>query len=86
MKNILLIGVGGTGSKAVDIFYQKYNELGNQTGNKISALVFDTDAGDVKNITAATPVVMADTASVGTICERLGKHTLREWFPCDDNV
>ena len=47
MKNILLIGVGGTGSKAVDIFYQKYNELGNQTGNKISALVFDTDAGDV---------------------------------------
>ncbi|MBO5897790.1 MAG: hypothetical protein J6R04_02135 [Clostridia bacterium] len=86
MKNILLIGVGGTGSKAVDIFYQKYNELGNQTGNKISALVFDTDAGDVKNITAATPVVMADTASVGTICERLGKHTLREWFPCDDNA
>lgn len=86
MKNILLIGVGGTGSKAVDIFYQKYNELGNQTGNKISALVFDTDAGDVQKITAATPVVMADPASVGTICDRFGKEYLREWFPCDDNA
>jgi cell division GTPase FtsZ len=28
-KNILLIGVGGTGSKAVDIFFQKCKELGN---------------------------------------------------------
>ena len=27
MKNILLIGVGGTGSKAVDIFFQKKQEF-----------------------------------------------------------
>lgn len=84
MKNILLIGVGGTGSRAVDIFFQKKNELGAQSGNHVTALVFDTDAGDVKNISAATPVVMADTASVGTICDRFGKEYLREWFPCDD--
>lgn len=86
MKNILLIGVGGTGSRAVDIFYQKYHELGNQTGNNITALVFDTDAGDVQKITSATPVVMADPASVGTICDRIGKVFLREWFPCDENA
>ena len=86
MKNILLIGVGGTGSRAVDIFYQKYHELGNQTGNNITALVFDTDAGDVQKITSATPVVMADPASVGTICDRIGKVFLKEWFPCDDNA
>lgn len=84
MKNILLIGVGGTGSKAVDIFFQKYNELGNQTGNNITALVFDTDAGDLKKISAAKTVAMADTASVGTICDRFGKEFLKEWFPCDD--
>lgn len=86
MKNILLIGVGGTGSKAVDIFFQKCNELGNQTGNNITALVFDTDAGDLKKITAAKTVVMADNASVGTICDRFGTNFLKEWFPCDDKA
>ncbi|MBQ7828860.1 MAG: hypothetical protein IJ345_01140 [Clostridia bacterium] len=82
-KNILLIGVGGTGSNAVDTFFKKYHELGNQTDNKVTALVFDTDAGDLKRITAAKTVAMSDTASVGTICDRLGKEHLREWFPCD---
>ena len=86
MKNILLIGVGGTGSKAVDIFFQKCNELGNQTGNNITALVFDTDAGDLKKIQAAKTVVMADNASVGTICDRFGKEFLKEWFPSDDKA
>ena len=86
MKNILLIGVGGTGSKAVDIFYKKKEELGNQTGNNITALVFDTDAGDLKRITAAKTVVMADNASVGTICDRFGREYLKEWFPCDDKA
>ena len=82
-KNILLIGVGGTGSNAVNTFYKKFKELGNQTDNKVSALVFDTDAGDLKKITDARTVVMADSASVGTICDRFGKQYLREWFPCD---
>ncbi len=86
MKNILLIGVGGTGSNAVDIFFQKKEELGNQTDNNITALVFDTDAGDLKRITAAKTVEMADNASVGTICDRLGTEYLREWFPCDDKA
>ncbi len=84
MKNILLIGVGGTGSKAVDIFFQKKKEFAQQNDNHITALVFDTDAGDIKRIKAATPIVMADPASVGTICDRVGKEYLREWFPCDD--
>ena len=47
MKNILLIGVGGTGSNAVDILTQKRKEFGNQTGNRITSIVFDTDAGSV---------------------------------------
>lgn len=84
MKNILLIGVGGTGSRAANIFFKKYKELGNHKGNHVTALVFDTDAGDIKSIDSATSVVMADVASVGTICDRLGHRILREWFPCDD--
>ena len=86
MKNILLIGVGGTGSRAVDIFFKKYNELSKQNDNHITALVFDTDAGDINEIKEATPIVMTDPASVGTICDRLGKARLREWFPCDNKA
>lgn len=85
MKNILLIGVGGTGSSAVDILYQQIKEFGNQTDNHITALVFDTDVGCVKTITAATAVPMADNGSVGTICDRIGIQYLREWFPCDES-
>ncbi len=85
MKNILLIGVGGTGSKTVDILFQKVQELG-QNENRINAVVFDTDAGDIKKIEWATPIPMADNASVGTICDRIGSNFIREWFPCEDKA
>ncbi len=84
MKNILLIGVGGTGSNAVDILYQKIKEFGKQNDNRISAVVFDTDAGAVSEISSATAISMADSATVGAICDRIGNQYLREWFPCDD--
>ncbi len=86
MKNILLIGVGGAGSKTVDVFYKKIKEFGTQNDNNITAIVFDTDKADIQQITSATPIPMADSASVGTICDRLGKKFLREWFPCDDKA
>lgn len=86
MKNILLIGVGGTGSNAVDILYQKINDLGNQTKSNVTAIVFDTDVGSVETIKSAVPVSMADPASVGTICDRVGLEYIREWFPCDDKA
>lgn len=85
MKNILLIGVGGTGSKTVDILFEKVKELG-QNGNNITAVVFDTDAGDIKKIEWATPIPMADNASVGTICDRIGSKFIREWFPHEDKA
>ncbi|MBQ9747725.1 MAG: hypothetical protein IJV98_02970 [Clostridia bacterium] len=84
MKNILLIGVGGTGSNAVDILYEKIRELENQTGNRIVALVFDTDAGDISKIRTATPIPMADPNPVGVICDNIGQDVLKSWFPWDD--
>ncbi|MBO4252035.1 MAG: hypothetical protein J5911_05195 [Clostridia bacterium] len=86
MKNILLIGVGGTGSNAVQILNDKINEIGNLTKSNITAIVFDTDVGCVESIKSATPISMADPASVGTICDRVGREYVREWFPCDDKA
>lgn len=84
MKNILIIGVGGTGSRAVDVFYKRMQQFGKHNDNNVTALVFDTDKGDIEQISSATVVPMADPASVGTICDRIGKRFIREWFPCDD--
>ncbi|MBQ6921762.1 MAG: hypothetical protein IJQ66_01605 [Clostridia bacterium] len=86
MKNILLIGVGGTGSHAASILNKKIKDLGKQTDCHITAIVFDTDVGSVEQIKDATPISMADPASVGTICDRVGREYIREWFPCDDKA
>lgn len=86
MKNILLIGVGGTGSNAVDILNQQIKEFGQQTENHVSALVFDTDVGSINTINGATTVPMSDTGSVGTVADRIGTKYLIDWFPCKDKV
>ena len=87
MKNILLIGVGGTGSNAVDMLYRKIATLGKNADNKITALVFDTDKGDIEKISSATAIPMADNRLVGSICDSIGAESLREWFPYkDENV
>ena len=83
MKNILLIGVGGTGSSAVDALYHKLREMGSSADTKITALVFDTDIGSIARITAANSISMADTAGVGAVCDRLGVDTIGHWFPYD---
>jgi len=83
MKQILLIGVGGTGSSAVDALTQKLRDMGNTADTHITALVFDTDIGSISGITAANSISMADTAGVGAVCDRLGNDKVAKWFPFD---
>lgn len=84
MKNILLIGIGGTGSEAADILDKKIKELGQQSDNNIATIVLDTDTGDIANIKNAVTISMADNGSVGNICDTIGREYIREWFPCED--
>lgn len=84
MKNILLIGIGGTGSEAVDVLFKKIHELGQQNDNVINAIVLDTDTGDMSQIKEASVISMSDNASVGTITDSIGKEYIKGWFPCDD--
>ena len=84
MKNILLIGIGGTGSEAVDVLFKKIKELGQQNDNVINAIVLDTDAGDMAQIANASVISMSDNASVGTIVDSIGKEALEGWFPVKD--
>ncbi len=84
MKNILLIGVGGTGSSAVDALHHKLREMGSNADNKVTALVFDTDIGSISGIQEARGISMADTAGVGTVCDRLGAEAVKDWFPYEE--
>ena len=70
-KNILIVGVGGTGSNAVDLLYQKIKSKGNPAGNAITAIVFDTDSGDLEKLKDATTITLADNRSIGTICDTI---------------
>ena len=85
-KQILLIGVGGTGSRAIDILTAKMKKLGNQTGNMISAIVFDTDERDVAKIQNAVALPLVDTRYLETIVNSLNRETVEDWFPCYDEA
>ena len=86
MKNVLIIGVGGTGSHAVDLLYQKIATLREKLGEddvNIVSIAFDTDAGDLAKITDATTIDMTAEGTAGTVCDHLGLEHVKEWFPHD---
>lgn len=83
MKNILLIGIGGTGSAAVDQLYRRIDDLGNRTGNRIAAITFSTENDQLRQSDRIVRLSLSDTADVGTICDRIGTQYLKDWFPCE---
>lgn len=84
MKNILLIGVGGTGSETVRMLYRKIDQLGNRTDNRIMALLFNMDTGKVKSIDGVPSICMTDDVDVGRVCDRIGADKLKDWFESKD--
>ncbi len=80
MKNILLIGIGGTGSEVLDILNQKMEELGNQTENRIRTLAFVLGTK-----TYHTPTIdMATGQTITQIYQSLGDIGLDEWMQYDE--
>lgn len=85
-KNILLIGVGGTGSQAADRFQKKLKRYGNQEGNLITTLVLDSDQEDMAKLDKSTVCIpLSDNGSIGDICDRIG-HDKLDWFDCEDEA
>ena len=86
MKSVLILGVGGTGSRAVNLLQKKILRKEKAEAKRedvnIVSVVFDTNAADEKNIDAATVISLAENATVGTVRNRLGRQC-DEWFPAD---
>lgn len=84
MKNILLIGIGGTGAHTAELLQRKIKEYGKQTDNRIATLLFDTDAEQISSARGGLVLDATDSATVGTVCDRLGHSRLSTWFPAKD--
>ena len=82
MKSILILGVGGTGSRAVDLLQKKIARAQRSEDVKIVSVVFDTNAADEKNIASASVISLSENATVGMVRRRLGPQC-DEWFPKD---
>ena len=83
MKSVLILGVGGTGSRAANMLQKKINKMGKQNDVNIVSIVLDTNAADEKNIDAATIVSLSDNVTVKTVKERLGESVWGDFFPQD---
>ena len=83
MKSVLILGVGGTGSRAVNLLQKKINRMKAQEDVNIVSVVLDTNAADEKNIDTATIVSLSDNVTVKTVRERLGAAVCNDWFPQD---
>ncbi|MBQ9735881.1 MAG: hypothetical protein IJV96_03750 [Clostridia bacterium] len=82
MKSVLILGVGGTGSRAVNMLQKKILRMGKQDDVNIVSAVLDTNAADEKNIDTATIVSLSDNVTVKTVRERLGA-SVDDFFPKD---
>lgn len=80
--NVLILGIGGTGSHAVDLLYSKIESIGQLSHTRVKAIVFDTDEGDLGKIQNATVIPLADHCSVGTVVDKFDSEILEDWFPC----
>ena len=83
MKSVLILGVGGTGSRAANMLQKKINKMGKQNDVNIVSIVLDTNMADEKNIDAATIVSLSDNVTVKTVKERLGESVWGDFFPSD---
>ncbi len=84
MKSVLILGVGGTGSRAVNMLQKKIRRMGMQEDAKIISIVLDTNLADEKNMDAATVVSLSANATVKMVRERLGSAVCDDFFPKDE--
>lgn len=79
MKQILLIGIGQTGSTVSELFSNKLNN----SGVPGRALAIDTDEESLSAVTLPQKVFLTDEYCLSSVVEALGEDTVKEYFPSD---
>ncbi len=76
MRNVLILGLGGTGANVVDLFFADRKD--------VSCFVLDSDVEAISEI-ACPKVCMTEKMSLGNAVEKLDKKTVSGFFPCEDS-
>lgn len=74
MKNVLILGLGGTGAHVAELF-SAYRQ-------NVSCFVLDSDTEAISEI-SRPKVCMTDNMSLGNAIEKMGADTVSEFFPCE---
>lgn len=78
MKNVLVLGLGGSGVNVANSFFAE------RKSSEISVLALDSDISAMEKIDIPK-ICLTDYVSLGNAVEKLGKSTVSDWFPCDDS-
>ncbi|MBO4252034.1 MAG: hypothetical protein J5911_05190 [Clostridia bacterium] len=79
MKNVLILGLGGSGGNVADCFFNNICQ-----NDRISFLNIDSDIEGLKKFVDIPTICLTDYTLLGNVIEILGKDTISEWFPCED--
>jgi len=81
-KPVILIGLGGVGSRIVDDIYAKIDE---NRKKQVAAIVIDTDSGDLSKLqNVQTKIQTAPRINIGAY---VAKHPeVMEWFPYEHKI
>jgi hypothetical protein len=81
-KPVILIGLGGIGSRIVDDVYARIDE---QRKRQVAAVVLDTDSGDLSKLKhVKTKIQTAPMINVGSYVAR--NPEVMEWFPHEHRI
>ncbi len=81
MKRVLVIGVGGMGVRALELFKQLCMRDPPSEASCVETLVLDGDPTDLERVRHATVLPLSASQNLGEACDALGQEMLEGWFP-----
>ena len=80
----ILIGLGGLGSKVVDMIY---NQIPPDKRGFVAIHVFDTNVNDLSNLKSLTKDNITQTSTNWTVAEylRMADESVKDWFPYEQS-
>ncbi len=80
MKNVLILGLGGSGANVADAFFADRNTDGNDD-KRISCLALDTDMETERKCKHIPVLLLTGHTTLGNLIARLGEESVEDYFP-----
>ena len=80
MSNNVIVGIGGSGSRIVDLLVNS-----NIYNSRIFSLIIDTDLEELENIKSQNKIALTKNEKVNDVVVRLGADNIKPWFSVDND-